>query len=110
MSGYVKNVNDAMTICVYHSDAVFNSKYLKTNIKSHDNKITITFHGKVPNEGRKCICLSAIVTDSIFKSNKKLLSTEKQVKTLREFNIYVTFREKFTIAKNYLKKINIMFT
>ena len=38
MSGYVRNFNDAMKICFYHSDPEFNNKYLKTNIKSYDNK------------------------------------------------------------------------
>ena len=70
LSGCVKNVNDAKNICFYLSDPKFNDKYLQANIKSYNKKITTTFQGRVPNAGRKCICLSSIIIDSFVKSSK----------------------------------------
>ena len=46
-------------------------KYLKTKIKSYNNKIITNFHGKVPKKGVECVCLSAIVVKSFRKQGKK---------------------------------------
>ena len=51
---------------------MFGDKYLKTKIKSFNDKITITFYGKAPKTAIKCVCLSAMVIDSVFKSDKNL--------------------------------------
>lgn len=55
-----------------NSEPVFSDKYLKTKIKSYIGKITRNFHGKAPKEGIECVCLSAIVIDSVFKLGKNL--------------------------------------
>ena len=57
-------------------DSVSGDKYLKTKIKSYNIKITTNFKNvksnstKPPKEGSNCICLSAVVIDSVFKSDK----------------------------------------
>ena len=77
----------------FSSELVFGDKYLKTKIKSYIGKITRNFHGKAPKEGIECVCLSAIVTDSIFKLGKnyypqtfleecKYRINEKEIKSL----------------------------
>lgn len=58
----------------FDSDPVFADKYLKTKVKSCNNKITTNYHGKAPKEGIKCVCLSALVINSFFKSVKKFLA------------------------------------
>ena len=64
----------------FHSDPVFGDEYLKAKIKSYNNKITNNFKNvknngaKSPKEGPKCICLAAIVIDSIFKLGKNYYS------------------------------------
>ena len=49
------------------SDLVFDAKYLKTKIKSYDDKITTNFYGKAPKKRYECVCFSAIVINSVFK-------------------------------------------
>ena len=46
-------------------------KYLKTEIKSYEGKISTNFHvDKIPKEGSHCICLSVILIDSVLKMGK----------------------------------------
>ena len=52
------------------SDPVFDEKYLKTKTKSNKGRISTIFNNKVLKEGSECICVSLIVTDSIFKRSK----------------------------------------
>ena len=51
----------------FDSDLAFASKHLKTKLKSYNNKITTNFHDKAPKERVKCVCLLAMVVDSVFK-------------------------------------------
>ena len=53
----------------FDSDPVFGGRYLKTKIKSCNKKITTNFHGRAPK--LKCLCVSVIVIDSVFKLGKK---------------------------------------
>ena len=71
---------------------MFDNNFLKTKIKSYNVKIITNFNNnnnnnnnnngnnndnsKVHKEGSECICLSAIVTDSVFKSGKKYFSRD----------------------------------
>ena len=42
----------------FDSELVYNEKYLRTEIKSYERKISTNFHGdKIPKEGSHCICL-----------------------------------------------------
>ena len=54
------------------SNAIYNKKYLKPNIKSYSNTITtIFFDNKIPSEYSHYVCLSVmVVTDSVFKMGK----------------------------------------
>ena len=59
----------------FHSEPVYNGKYIKTKIKSYEEKINTNFYGdKVPKEGSQHICLSVILIGSVFRTEKKLLS------------------------------------
>ena len=55
---------------------MFDEKYLKTKIKSCNNRVTANLNNvnnnkkKAPKKRIKCICLSAIVIDSTFKLGK----------------------------------------
>ena len=53
------------------SDLVYNDKYLKTKIRSYEEKINTNFHDdKVPKECSQYICLSVILIDSVFRTGK----------------------------------------
>ena len=46
-------------------------KQLKTEIKSNEEKIKISFHSdKMPKEGSQCICLSVVLIDSVYRTGK----------------------------------------
>ena len=52
-------------------EPVYNGKYLKTKIKSYEEKINTNFPSdKIPKEGSQCICLSIILINSVFKTGK----------------------------------------
>ena len=52
----------------FDSEPVYNEKYLKTKIKSYENKISTRLHDDgIPKEGSHYICLSVILIDSVFK-------------------------------------------
>ena len=64
-----------MKIKKIDSSSVFGdtgNEYLKTKIKSYNNKIITNFHGKLPKEGVECVCLSAVVV-SLFSSRVKII-------------------------------------
>ena len=53
------------------SEPVYNKKYLKTKIKSCEGKINTNCHNdRIPKEGSECICLSVILTDSVYRTGK----------------------------------------
>ena len=55
----------------FHSQSVYNKKYLKTEIKSYEGKINKNLHyGKMPNEDFHHIFLSVILIDSISNIDK----------------------------------------
>ena len=55
----------------FHSNPVYNEKYIKTKIKSYNGKINTNFHNnKIPKEGSQCICLPVTLTDSVYKKDK----------------------------------------
>ena len=46
---------------------MYNEKYLKTKIKSYECKININVHNNgIPKEGSHFICVSIILSDSVF--------------------------------------------
>ena len=53
-----------------------NDKYIKTKIKTYEEKVNINFQGKkIPKENTSCKCLSLIMLDSAVRVNKKALSS-----------------------------------
>ena len=54
----------------FDSEHVFNAKYLRTKIKYFKGKINTNFHyDKMPKEDSRCICLSVIQTDSVYRKD-----------------------------------------
>ena len=55
----------------FDSKPVYNEKYLKTKIKSYDEKINKNFYNdKIAKEGYQCICLSVIWIDSVYRKDE----------------------------------------
>ena len=60
----------------FDSKPVYNEKYLKSKIKSYTGKINTNFHNnKIPKEGSQCICLSVMLIDSVYRKDKRLLTS-----------------------------------
>ena len=62
----------------FDSEPVYgdNVKYIKTKIKSYEEKVNKSFQGnKIPKENASYKCLSLKMLDSVIRVNKKLLST-----------------------------------
>ena len=46
---------------------MYNDKYIKTKIKIYNDRVYTNFqHNKIPKDNEYCVCLSAILLDSIF--------------------------------------------
>ena len=55
----------------FDSESVHN-KYIKSKIKFYNGKINTNFYGdKIPGKNVCCVCLSAIILDSIIMVGKK---------------------------------------
>ena len=51
---------------------MYNKKYLKAKIKPYNEKINTNFHNnKIPKEDPQYICLSVILLDSFYRTDKK---------------------------------------
>ena len=51
-----------------------NDKYMKTKIKSYEDKVNSNFQGnKIPKKNASYKCLSLIMLDSIIRVNKKII-------------------------------------
>ena len=51
----------------FHSEPMYNEKYLKVKIKPYNGKInTNSDNNKIPKEDSQFICLSVILIDSVF--------------------------------------------
>ena len=68
-----ERVSNLMNI-KFDSEPVYgdNDKYIKTKIKSHEDKINKNFQGKrIPKENASYKCISLIMLDSVIRVNKK---------------------------------------
>ena len=55
-----------------NSEPVYYEKYMKTKIKTWNDKIYINFqHNKMPKDNDYCACLSVILLNSIFVNSNK---------------------------------------
>lgn len=58
---------------LFHSEPVYNEKYLKGKIKSYACKINTNFHDNGVPKGFHCVCLSVALTYSVFKICKTVI-------------------------------------
>ena len=99
----------------FDSEPVYNEKYLKAKIKSYNGKINTNFlDNKIPKESSQFICLSVILIDSVFRTNKNyypqvFLEEYKYVVKEKKIPKYMSNdREKFLLIlmeKILMKKI-----
>ena len=55
-------------------EPVYKEMYLKAKIKSYNGKINTNFlNNKMPKEGSRCICLSVILINSVFRTGKIII-------------------------------------
>ena len=55
----------------FHSEPVYNEKYLKAKMKSYNGKIDTNFHNnRIPKEGSQFIFLLVILIDYVFRTGK----------------------------------------
>ena len=51
---------------------MYNDKYIKTKIKIYNDRVYTNFqHNKIPKDNEYCVCLSAILLDSIFVNSNE---------------------------------------
>ena len=51
---------------------MYNDKYIKTKIKIYNDRVCTNFqHNKIPKDNEYCVCLSAILLDSIFVNSNE---------------------------------------
>ena len=56
----------------FHSQPIYDDKYIKTKVKTYNNTINTQFSGDgIPKERFHYICISAICIDSVLKTDKK---------------------------------------
>ena len=59
----------------FDGETVYNEKYLNTKINVYNRKRKTNFqNNKVPKEGFQFICLSVILIDSVFRTDKRYYS------------------------------------
>ena len=56
----------------FHSQPIYDAKYIKTKVKTFSSMINTLFSGnEIPEERNHCICIAAICSDSVLKVDKK---------------------------------------
>ena len=56
----------------FHSEAIYDEKYIKTKVKTFSGRINTLFSGKeIPRERNHYICIAAICIDSVLRIEKK---------------------------------------
>ena len=56
----------------FHSQSIFENKYLKVKVREFDGSIQTNFLGNgLPNENTYYTCIACIIFDSVLKMNKK---------------------------------------
>ena len=57
---------------VYHSQPIYDDKYIKTKVKTFNNSINTLFSGdEIPKKRNHYVCISAICIVSVLKTDKK---------------------------------------
>ena len=58
----------------FHSEPIYEKKYLKAKIRKFDDDIKTNFLGNgLPKENMYCTCTACINIDSVIKMNKKII-------------------------------------
>ena len=66
------NKMESMLNIKFHSQPIYDDKYIKTKVKTFNNTINTHFSGdEIPKERIHYICISAIYIDSVLKTDKK---------------------------------------
>ena len=56
----------------FHSQPIYDDKYIKTKVKTFNNTINTLFSGdEIPKERNHYVCISAICIDSVLRTDKK---------------------------------------
>ena len=56
----------------FHSQPIYDDKYIKTKVKTFNNTINTLFSGdEIPRERIHYVCISAFCIDSVLKTDKK---------------------------------------
>ena len=56
----------------FHSQPIYDDKYIKTKVKTFNNMINTLFSGdKIPKERIHYVCIAAICIDSVLRVDKK---------------------------------------
>ena len=56
----------------FHSQSIYDDKYIKTKVKAFNNTISTLFSGdEIPKERIHYVCISAICIDSVLRTDKK---------------------------------------
>ena len=56
----------------FHSQQIYDEKYIKTKVKTFNSSINTLFSGdEIPKERINYVCISAICTDSVLRRDKK---------------------------------------
>ena len=56
----------------FHSQSIYDGKYIKTKVKTFSSKINTLFSGnEIPKGRNHYICIAAICIDSVLKVDKK---------------------------------------
>ena len=57
----------------FHSQPIYDDKYIKTKVKKFNSMINTLFSGdEIPKERIHYVCISAICIDSVLRINKKI--------------------------------------
>ena len=63
----------------FHSEPIFDDKYIKTKVKTFNSMINTLFSGdKIPKERIDYVCVAAVCIDSVLRIDKKI--THKLIK------------------------------
>ena len=58
----------------FHSQPIYDDKYIKTKVKTFNTMINTPFPGdEIPKEINHYICIAAICTDSLLRIEKKII-------------------------------------
>ena len=55
----------------FHSQFIYDDKYVKAKVKTFNNTITLFPGDEIPKERNRYVCISTICIDSVLKADKK---------------------------------------